>query len=390
MRNLLILAVTIGALASIAVCAGYGWDQATEWKDRATAAFIYGFVAMVALILHPAAVRVWTQGWRKSAVFLGFAGFLAFTMTAFTSLGGMVTRGDKVTATRQDALDTKDDIKKQIADLMAERKSLQFARTTQAGVDAAKRALDTAGAARKAECGDGSARHRGNYCRQKEDAEADASKAYTKATNNKAGTDRFDRIEADLTALRARLTSGEGGTVGSVNPLRDLLAVIFGAFADILTAWQKAVFAVVYDIVLIALTLGIEVLKHAPQPMQPAKQEEKTRLLDRLIARRPKAPPSPGNVVSIASSRKRTPSVSAKPMIDFLAQCVPETMPDDRAEWGDMFKTYLPWHTRVAPGERPYTAAEFGAVLAAVCKKAEIQIASEGELVFCVGRKLRG
>jgi hypothetical protein len=76
-------------------------------------------------------------------------------------------------------------------------------------------------------------------------------------------------------------------------------------------------------------------------------------------------------------------------MITFLAQCVPEADARDKAEWGDLFKAYLRWHARITPpGERPYTAAEFGAVLAAVCKKAGIDLSSEGDLVYCIGRKL--
>jgi hypothetical protein len=51
-----------------------------------------------------------------------------------------------------------------------------------------------------------------------------------------------------------------------------------------------------------------------------------------------------------------------------------------------MFNHYLPWHKRVAPpDEKPYTAEEFSAVLAAVCKKAEIPIRSAGDLVYSVG-----
>src|SRR5262245_5836167 len=65
-------------------------------------------------------------------------------------------------------------------------------------------------------------------------------------------------------------------------------------------------------------------------------------------------------------------AVSAKPMISFRAQCVPRSGRQRPAERGDMFKVYLPWHTRVAPVERPRAAAEFGAVLAAVCEKAKI------------------
>ena len=125
---------------------------------------------------------------------------------------------------------------------------------------------------------------------------------------------------------------------------------------------------------------------------QPERTEKK-RPLDRLFARwrrKPAAADLPGNVVSlVAKTPGKDGGVSAKPMISFLAQCVPKTSDSDKAEWGAMFKAYLPWHARVAPGKRPYTAAEFGAVLAAICKKADIPIRSEGEFVYCMGRKLQ-
>jgi hypothetical protein len=38
---------------------------------------------------------------------------------------------------------------------------------------------------------------------------------------------------------------------------------VLGAWADVLTAWQKAAFAIVYEVCLIALMITIEVLGHA-------------------------------------------------------------------------------------------------------------------------------
>src|SRR6516225_71288 len=73
--------------------------------------------------------------------------------------------------------------------------------------------------------------------------------ALTKAQENKAATERFDQIETELKRLRSQ--KGET-TVATIDPVKTLLAAIIGAWADLLTAWQKTVFAVVYDTCLIA------------------------------------------------------------------------------------------------------------------------------------------
>ena len=69
MRKLLIAAVTVGSVAGVALCASYGWDQATEPKDQIASAFLYGMGAVFCLILHAAAVHLWFKGSRKSTPF---------------------------------------------------------------------------------------------------------------------------------------------------------------------------------------------------------------------------------------------------------------------------------------------------------------------------------
>jgi hypothetical protein len=294
LRNLRI-AVAIGALASVALCASYGWDQATDLKDRVTQAFIFGFVAAGTLLLHGVALRICVNGWRKAGAFMFVVGMMAFTMTAFTSLGGLASRSDKVQAERQVAVDAKADTRKQIDDLMVERKALKFTRTTKAGVDAAQRAVDAAKLAKDRECGDGSPRQRGSFCRQKEDSEATALTALAKAQTDKTATDRAIEIDAQLKALRAVKTDG---SVGSVNPLEALLTTIFGAWGALLAAWQKALFAVIYDLVLVALMIGIEATAYtSPAPTRSVDMRTKREDSD-ITGPDIAAPPRPKLVLS--------------------------------------------------------------------------------------------
>ena len=203
---------------------------------------------------------------------------LAFMMTAFTSLGGLASRADKVVSERQDVLDSRADTKTQIAALVAEKAGLKFRHATKATVDSAQLTVDAASKASKAECGDGSPKQRGPFCRGKEEAEARALTALTEAQDNKAATDRANEIDIELRRLRSIRTEGN---VGAADPLKALLASILGGWADLLSSWQKAAFAVIYDLCLVALMIGIEVLGHA----QPARREE------------PKPEPAPEPVV---------------------------------------------------------------------------------------------
>jgi len=97
-------------------------------------------------------------------------------------------------------LDTKTSTQKQIEDLEHERNGLVFRRTTKAAVDAAKLPSGATTKAREQECG-----KVGDNCRTRQDAQATALAALTKAQENKATTDRFDEIETELKRLRSNL-----------------------------------------------------------------------------------------------------------------------------------------------------------------------------------------
>jgi hypothetical protein len=282
MRKLLIAIVVLGGLASVAMCASYGWDQATILKDQISQAFFYGMVAVFTLVLHIVAFRIWIAGWRGSGALIGSAAFLAFVMTAFTSLGGLATRTDHTTTERQHEIDTADDTKRQIRALERERDGMTFRHTTQAVVDAAQLAANTAKQARAAECGNGDPKQRGRFCHQKEDSEAAAIETLAEAQANKAATDRFDQIEKDLIRLRPQTGQNSAGTA---DPLKAMLTDILNVtWATFLTGWQKVFLAGIYDICMIASMIGIEVLGQLPAKRRddeaetPAKSEPAQRV----------------------------------------------------------------------------------------------------------------
>jgi hypothetical protein len=226
MRKLLIAIVWVGAIASVALCASYGWDQATVLKDQITSAFFYGMVAVFTLVLHRVAFQIWIAGWRKAGGWIGFGAFLAFVMTAFTSLGGLPTRANHTTTERQHEIDNEGSTKRQIQALEKERAGMTFRHTTQAMVDAAKRAADAATKAKEDECW-----QRGPLCRDKETKEEAANKALAEAQANKDATDRSIQIKSDLDRLRPQTGQNK---VGSADPLNKLLTDIIDVYAALL------------------------------------------------------------------------------------------------------------------------------------------------------------
>jgi hypothetical protein len=365
MRKGLIILLAIGALASIALCGSYGWDQATETKDRITQAFVYGFVAAATLALHGAALRIWVSGWRKTGGFVGVIAMLAFMMTAFTSLGGLASRADKVLADRQDVIDTKADTKGQIDALVAEKAGLKFTRTTQAVVDAAQRSVDAAKQARGKV---------GDNCRKRQDAEAVALDKLAAAQTNKANTDRVIEIDAEVKRLRGLKTDG---TVGNADPLRALLFTIIGAWADVFSSWQKAAFAVVYDLVLVALMIGIEALHVGTASTRSADMRKKSENVDisepisttAVQVIEPETPvviPAPSRPKLIASN----PAVPMGSVPAIMTENL-EAMPGQRVEIADIGRRYR--EVCKATDRKPVSQDAFIGAVDTYCRKVGIK-----------------
>ncbi len=255
MSKLLLFVATVGALASVALCATYGLDQASVLKDQVIIALNYAMVALFSFVLHIGAVRAWVLGWRKTGVLACIVGLLLFVVTVLLSTSGLASRADRLLAERQEVLDGRADIKAQIDTLLAEKAVMKFTRISQALVDITRRQMDEATRVRKAECPDGDWKQRGPKCGTKEIDEMVAATRLATAEEWRAATEHADEIDRQLTALR-ELESGVGA------------AKALGAWIDALTAWQKMLVAVAYDLGLIVVLILAEVMGHA----QPARR----------------------------------------------------------------------------------------------------------------------
>jgi hypothetical protein len=387
MRKLLVAIVAVGAIASVAMCALYGWDQAIELKSKVANAFIYGMIAVFSLALHGAAFKIFISGWRATGIGIGIAAFLAFVVTTFISLGGLASRADHVVAERQEALDTKDSTKRQISALEKERDGLKFKRATQAAVDAAKRAADTAKSNRDAEC-----KKRGDNCRQREIDEQTAVNALTEAQANKDATDRFDQIEADLKRLRSQKSEG---SVSAADPLKDLLAKIMKPqWADMLTSMQKVLFSVTYDICMVAAMIGIVVLDHVhtplARPVAPSIKSDEpdiTAAIPPVIDLTPAPEPPPAIKPQLPSRpRPKLASSTKQPLgavLDFLHDAIKA---GTRTEMAEAYIAYVAWCK--SKSLRPMDVADFSDAMEKECQDCGIRISVDGDHQYLMGVQL--
>ena len=58
--------------------------------------------------------------------------------------------------------------------------------------------------------------------------------------------------------------------MGAVNPLGTALANLIGSAADVLTSWQQAIVALVFELCLVGVMVIYELLGHSKQPLRKA------------------------------------------------------------------------------------------------------------------------
>ena len=107
------------------------------------------------------------------------------------------------------------------------------------------------------------------------------------------------------------------------------------------------------------------------------------------------ATPAPSRVVALKSRKpttaisptESTSSINGKVVVEFLRQCVPEAE-GERIEWGEIFQAFRKWCAQ--KGVEPLSGRDFGVALDHICNAARWQTATEGELVYCIDRKVSG
>jgi hypothetical protein len=213
-------------IASIVLTGRYGYQMAEVEVDRWVAAVMFGSISLCAFLFDTGAVDLWFRGAHKVAAFIVGIALLALAVTIGNSLAGIVSRADTVEANRQDVITSREDTRRDLRRLEQTLEGLgRFTPTDDEVVKAAKRPADAATKSREAECGT-TEKHRGGNCRAREADERTAYKALADATAAKATTDTARRYEAQIAAIKQRMTVQSCEPVVDANPLAAALSVL--------------------------------------------------------------------------------------------------------------------------------------------------------------------
>jgi hypothetical protein len=301
-------------------------------------------------------------------------------VTFSNSLGSIVSRTDAVLAQRQGMAESRADNRREL--LRLEKALADLGKFTPAdgeAVKAAKRAADTSTSNKIAECD-----KRGPNCRQRELDEAAAATNLANVTAAKTATERARKLEADIAAVKAKLAQPGNAEVGAVNPLGTALANLIGSAADVLTSWQQAIVALVFELCLVGVMVIYELLGHTKQ-QEPA---EATEVKDTPVATASIARPS-----SKAASKPIVHKPAAqKAVIGSVSRFISEnvsTAKDARTEMRDLIRGYRDWCA--TEGLRAIDLNKALDEVETLCSQIGIQIeVAPDQRVFCVGATLRG
>lgn len=352
-RSVYIVSAWLIAGISVALAARYGFKSADTATDGIIYAVMFGGIAaggglMQALAVHVVATAGMGKGWRVFwGLVIGAIGLAAMLATVLSSLGAIAGRADAAAAERSKAKDNVKDDRADLARLTAEREGLKFTPATADTVAAAKRKVDTAERARKAECGDGDAKQRGKHCRAREDDEKAAADALTATTENKDATDRASKLDTDLAAIRGRLNAAPA--VQTANPLAAALARLTGMSVSEAADKRDLFLAIVLELLVAGSMIGVE-LSRGHQPSVPATSA-------------PASPPLPAGDVAKFLLANTTRKVRS------------------RTGWREMHTRYTKW---CADAYQPLDFDAFASKLAIICRDVGVKIAGRGADATCV------
>jgi hypothetical protein len=230
---------------------------------------------------------------------------------------------------------------------------------------------------------------RGNNCRDREADERAANDRLTKATADKAATNRASKLEADAQVQREKLASL--GSVVTVNVQGLAIARLFRlpeSDAEFAATAQRFGIAVVVELIIMMAIIAWEVLGHDTRALT----QTETLVVEALnpvaapIAAPISAEPVPKKLPiparpKLAVSNKRP--VGA--VLDFLHDGV-EITSGPRTEMSDAFIGYAAWCK--ASGHRAMDVAAFVHAIEKACKEFGIRKKEEGDLVYLLNVRL--
>jgi hypothetical protein len=348
--------------------------------DGVISAVVFGSIALCAFLFDAAAVRLWFMKHRVGSALIGFIAAAALIVTFSNSLGSIVSRTDAVLAQRQGVAESRADNRRELLRLEKALADLgKFTPADEEAVKAAKRAADTAASNKIAECD-----KRGPNCRQRELDEAAAATNLATVTAAKTATERARQLEMDIAIVKAKLAQPASTEVGAVNPLGTALANLIGSAADVLTSWQQAIVALVFELCLVGVMVIYELLGHSKQPASEhkAKEVDDAPAATASTARPASKAPSKTIAQKPASQKAVMGSVSR-----FISENV-STAKDARTEMRELIRGYRDWCA--SEGLRAIDLSKALDEVETLCSQIGIQIeVAPDQRVYCVGATLR-
>lgn len=283
--------------------------------------------------------------------------------TGQTTLGAIAQRGAGTEAASAKAKADAASDRKELERLTTAISALQFTPTDADAVAAARSAVNAAERSRKAECGEGNAKQRGDKCRAREADEATARTALATAATNKAMTDQAAKLDTQAAAIRARLAKAPA------TPTPNALGEVLGGFLSISAASaataQEALISAIVELVIAAALAMPELLRPVHKP----------------TARREEPEPVP------ATQEVEAPTLEPGSVRRFMLACISRTK-GEKVMRGAIYKRYLRWCDEEQPRAAPLPIPAFWGEFAPLCSKVEIKLRERDGKVYCLDVRL--
>jgi hypothetical protein len=374
------LAVLLGAV-SVLLAARYGYKGADTTVDGLISAVVFGAIALCAFIFDAAAVRLWFMRHHLGAVVIGIIAAAALVVTFTNSLGAIAGRADITQAERVRVSSEIAADRAELKRLAREREAITLRPATEEAISAAREAVAAAERVRLAECGNGDPRQRGPNCRAREGEDQAKRDALAALMLDRAAAIRAAELDAAAAAVRNRLA--KAAPVQNANPLGAALEALLGAGASVLTAWQQAVVAAVFELCLVGVMVIYELLGHARQPVQ--QQVGDARSQKALGATNEARMDPPQAIKPLASPARRKAVVSHGSVKSFVRDQVFRAE-GERVEMKILMQDYRAWCAQKSV--KPLDLNRFLDEIEEVCSRLGIEIeVGDDQRVYCLNVK---
>jgi hypothetical protein len=373
------LAVLLGAV-SISLAARYGYKGSDTTVDSLISAVVFGAIALCAFIFDAAAVRLWFMRHRLGAVVIGIIAAAALVVTFTNSLGAIAGRADITQAERVRVSSEIAADRAELKRLAREREAITLRPATEEAIAAAREAVAAAERVRLAECGNGEPRQRGHNCRAREGEEQAKRDALAALILDRAVAIRASELDAAAAAVRSRLA--KAAPVQNANPLGAALEALVGAGASVLTAWQQAIVAAVFELCLVGVMVVYELLGH--RTVQESAQPDGT--VPALVAgAQDEADGTP--VTKVPRSECRPKTKTERHIVRSFFRDHVQSAPGARVEMKVLTRGLRTWSAR-----RSLTLPSLNDLLddiAAVCEERGLDVeVADDQRVHCLGVRL--